>query len=189
MLELFQYLNSIYPLSPDIQSYLMQVLKRRELRANSYWLREGDTCDRIAFIEKGLMKIFYNSGHKEIIVWFNRECDVVISVKSFFNQIPSKLAIKTVEPSVINYIEYKDLDYIYSKYRDFNITARKITENYYCISEDHLMLMHLSPKERYTALLTQFPWMPGRIKDKYLASYLGITNVALSRYKRGSEVL
>jgi hypothetical protein len=50
------------------------------------------------------------------------------------------------------------------------------------------MLMHLPPKERYAALLTQFPWMPGRIKDKYLASYLGITNVALSRYKHGSDI-
>jgi hypothetical protein len=130
MLELFQYLNSIYPLSADIQSYLMQVLKRRELRANSYWLREGDIWDRIAFIERGLIKIFYYSGHREIIIWFNRECDVVTSVKSFFNQIPSNLAIKTVEPTIINYIEFKDLDYLYSKYVDFNITARKITENY-----------------------------------------------------------
>ena len=185
MLELFQYLNFIHPLSADIQSYLIQALKKRELRPNSYWLREGDICDRIAFIEKGLIKIFYNSGHREIIVWFNKESDFVISVKSFFDQIPSRLSIKTIEPTVVNYIEYKDLDYIYSKYTDFNITARKITEKYYCISEDHLMLMHLPPKERYAALLKQFPWMPGRIKDKYLAGYLGITNVALSRYKRG----
>ena len=60
MLELFQYLNSIYPLTPEVQSYLMQALKKRELAANTYWLREGDVCNRIAFIEKGLMKVFYH---------------------------------------------------------------------------------------------------------------------------------
>lgn len=183
MLELFQYLNAIYALTPEVQSYLMQALKRKELPANAYWLREGDVCNRIAFIEKGLIKIFYNLNDKEIIVWFNKESDITISVKSFFKQLPSQLAIKTMEPTIVNYIEYKDLEYIYKKYTDFNINARKITEEYYCTSEDHLMLMHLPPKERYFALINQYPWMAKRIKDKYLAEYLGITNVALSKFK------
>jgi len=183
MLELFQYLNSIYPLTSELQSFLMQALKKRELPANSFWLREGDICNRIAFIERGLIKIFYNLHDKEIIVWFNKECDIIISVKSFFNQTPSQLAIKTIEPTILNYIEHRDLEYIYSRYAHFNINARKITEKYYCISEDHLMLMHLPPKERYYALLKQFPWICKRIKDKYVAAYLGITNVALSRFK------
>lgn len=183
MLELFQYLNSIYPLTADVQSYLLQILKKRELSANSFWLREGDICNRIAFIEKGLMKIFYYMNDKEIVVWFNKEFDIIISVKSFFKQAPSQLSIKTIEPTIVNYIEFKDLEYIYNKYTHFNINARKITEEYYCSSEDHLMLMHLPAKERYKLLIRQFPWMPNRIKDKYLAAYLGITNVALSKLK------
>ncbi|MEP6466867.1 MAG: hypothetical protein ABJB05_11215 [Parafilimonas sp.] len=161
----------------------MQALKKRELPANHYWLREDEICNKIAFIEKGLMKIFYTLNDKEIVVWFNKECDIIISVKSFFKQLPSQLAIKTIEASVINYIEFKDLESIYKKYTDFNINARKITEKYYCLSEDHLMLMHLPARERYFALLNQFPWMAKRIKDKYLAGYLGITNVALSKFK------
>jgi len=183
MLELFQYLNSIYPLTPEVQSYLLQALKKRELSANSFWLREGDVCNRIAFIEKGLMKVFYNVHDKEIVIWFNKECDIIISVKSFFKQVPSKLAIKSIEPATVHYIDLKDLEYIYKRYTDFNINARKITEEYYCISEDHLMLMHLPAKERYQLLIKQFPWMQKRIKDKYLAAYLGITNVALSKLK------
>jgi len=186
MLELFQYLNSIYPLTPEVQSYMMQALKKRELPANTYWLREGNVCNRVAFIEKGLMKVFYNLDDKEIVVWFNKECDIIISVKSFFKQLPSQLAIKTIEPTTVNYLEYKDLEHIYKRYTDFNINGRKITEEYYCVSEDHLMLMHLPPKERYFALIKQYPWMPKRIKDKYLAGYLGITNVALSKYKHNS---
>jgi CRP-like cAMP-binding protein len=183
MLELFQYLNSIHPLAPEVQSYLMQALKKRELPANSFWLREGEICSKIAFIEKGLVKVFYDLEGKEIVVWFNKECDIVISVKSFFKQIPSPLAIKTIEVTTINYIDYKDLDYIYKKYTDFYVNARRITEEYYCSSEDHLMLMHLPPKARYLALIKQYPWMTKRIKDKYLAAYLGITNVALSKFK------
>jgi len=183
MLELFQYLNSIHPVTPELQSYLLQVLKKRELAANTFWLREGEVCNRIAFIEKGLMKIFYYLNDKEVDIWFNKECDIIISVKSFFNQTVSKLAIKTIEPTIVNYVEYKDLAYIYEKYPHFNINARKITEEYYCYSEDHLMLMHLPPKERYLTLIENYPWMEKRIKDKYLAGYLGITNVALSKFK------
>ena len=186
MLELFQYLNSIFPLTADVQTYLMQILKKRDLPANTYWLREDEVCKKIAFIETGLVKIFYYVNNREIIVWFNKESDVIISVKSFFDQALSKLAIKTIEPTSFYYIDYKDLEYIYTKFTHFNINARKITEKYYCNSEDHLMLMHLPPKERYFALLKQHPWMDERIKDKYLAEYLGITNVALSRFKNKS---
>jgi CRP-like cAMP-binding protein len=187
MLELFHYLNSIYPLTPEVQMYIMQALKKRDLPANYYWLREGDVCNKIAFIEKGLVKIFYTLDDKEIIVWFNKENDITISVKSFFNQQPSQLSIKTIEPTIINYIDFKDLDYIYEKYACFNINARKITEQYYCLSEDHLMLMHFPPRERYHELLRQFAWMEKRLTDKYLAAYLGITNVALSKFKNGDK--
>jgi len=184
MLELFQYLNSVYPLTPDLQTHLIQVLKRKELRPNTHWLREGEVCNKIAFIEKGLVKIFYDLDDKEIITWFNKERDIMISVKSFFRQIPSRVSIKTIEPVTVNYIYFEELELMYKKFTDFNINARKITEDYYCISEDHLMLMHLPPKQRYYTLIKNYSWMNERIKDKYLANYLGITNVALSKFKK-----
>lgn len=48
MLELFQLLNTFHPLSPELQAYLIQTLKVRKLMANSYWLREGEVCNKIA---------------------------------------------------------------------------------------------------------------------------------------------
>jgi len=65
----------------------------------------------------------------------------------------------------------------------FNINGWVITEHYYSISEKHVMLMHLPARERY--VLKLLPWLGGRIKDKEIAPYLGITNVGLSKIKNG----
>ncbi len=183
MLELFQYLNNIYPLSAEMQSYLMQVLRRRELPANYYWLREEEVCTKVTFIEKGLMKLFYTLEEREIITGFKKEYDIAISVTSFFKQLPSRLSIRTIEPTVVSYIELKEIEYIYKRHTDFNINARKITERYYCTLEEHLMLMYLPPKERFIELMKQHTWMSARIKDKHLAAYIGISNVAFSKFK------
>ncbi len=55
------------------------------------------------------------------------------------------------------------------RHPSFNINGRIITEHYYAISEDHVMLMHLPARERYAAFMTLFPWLSGRIRDKEVA--------------------
>lgn len=42
----------------------------------------------------------------------------------------------------------------------------------------------LTPEERFEQMLTEFPDLCERVPDKYLASFLGITPVSLSRIKK-----
>ncbi len=187
MLSLLHYLQSIHPITPEAQQYLGKVLRKKELRKNAFWLKQGETCNRIAFIEKGMVKIFFESGNKEIAIWYNKEDDVMISVKSFFFQMPSQLAIKAVEPTTLYYIEYAELQGIYQSSLDFNVNGRKILEHYYSTLEEHTMMMAKPPKERYDDLVRLYPWMNDskRFKDYMLAAYLGIDRTTLSRYKNG----
>lgn len=189
MIQLFDLLHMIYPLSAELEQSLRQILKVREIAKGKHWLRQDEVCNNIAFIETGLLKVYTERNGREVVVWFNKENDIIISVKSFFKRLPSGLAIQALEDTRVLYAEHADLQRIYQKYPGFNVNGRIITQEYYTLSEEHVMLMHLPAKERYFELLKLFPWMESRIKDKEMAAYLGINGANLSKIKNGRYCL
>jgi CRP-like cAMP-binding protein len=188
MEELLKLLNACHPLVPELQVKLFNCLPKEIFRANKVILDAGEICDWIAFVEKGLLKIYHElEDGTERVIWYHKEGDVLGSMKSFYSNIPSKLSIRALGETVLRKIRKQELDAIYRQYTEFNINGRMLTERYYGISEDHVILMTMPPKERYKMLRQDYPWMLSdpRIKDYMLAAYLGIDKATLSRYRHG----
>lgn len=187
MLELLDFLNRVHPINPETQYKLGQILRKKELRKNQLWLQEGATCDKIAFIETGLVKVYFDSGSKEVCLWYNKENEVTLAVQSFFGQIPSKLAIRAIVPTTLYYITYSELQEVYDKHLDFNINGRRILEHYYSLSEAHVSLLLQPIKMRYQLVEQLYPWMltDERITDKMMAAYLGMTTASFYACKKG----
>lgn len=184
MENLLHYLDSIYPLSPGLQEYLLDKLKHKELPRKEYLLKAGQISRNIYFIKYGLLRCFYTKENIEISSWFMKEGDVIISVESFFLQKASYESIQALEDSELFYIEYKELQYIYHTFPEFNFVGRVVTEKYYTLSEQRLYAIRMQRShERYAYLMIHFAELIKRVPSKYLASYLGITDVTLSNIK------
>lgn len=189
MEALLKLLESFHPVDVQLQIHLLHHLPKEVHRANKTILHEGDVCDWIAYVEQGLLKIYYElDDGTERIIWFQKEGDVIGSMKSYFSGMPSKLTIRTMEETHLRKIHKKDLEALLEKFPSFNINARKITEQYYSRNEDHVILLAMPPKERLKKLEAEYPWIvqDPRIKDYMLAGYLGIDNSTLSKYRSQS---
>lgn len=188
MEELLKLLETFNPVPTELQVYLLHHLPKETHRANKTILHEGDVCDWIAFVEKGLLKIYYElEDGTERIIWFQKEGDVIGSMKSYFSGLPSKLTIRTMEETHLRKIKKTDLEALMVQFPSFNVNARKITEQYYSRNEDHVILLAMPPKERLKKLEEEYPWIVDdpRIKDYMLAGYLGINKATLSMYRNG----
>jgi CRP-like cAMP-binding protein len=185
MLSLLEFLNSIYPVGPEIQALLSTMLKENVVYKGKYWLKEMAVCDKIAFVQKGLMRIFFESGSREVCLWYNRENDVILSVYSFFSQTPSQFAIQAVEDTTVLSITYQQLQEVYGRFKDFNVNGRKILEHYYSLSEMHVKLLLQPVSKRIEVISKLYPWMleDRRITDKMMAAYIGVSHEHLSRFK------
>lgn len=184
MKELLLYLNAIHPLSEELTEHLQSILKTKELPKKSYLLKKGSVCSSISFIEKGLLRCFYEKDDKEVCCWFMKEGDVIVSVESFFKQVVSYENIQALEDCILYYIEFGELQYIYQHFPEFNFTGRVLAENYYALSEQRLYSIRMQRgKERYDYLIDNFPELIRRVPSKYLASYLGISEFTLSRIR------
>ncbi len=181
---LLQICNAIVPLEDEVIAAIEQALTYKPLKKRELLLKEGQTSKHIYFIESGLIRSFYTEGETEITTWFMKENDLIISVKSFFQQVPSIENLEAVEDCALYYISYKNLDELYTKYQSFNTIGRVLTQHYYIMSEERLL--NLRKKEaitRYKYLLQYHPQIIMRCPLKHIASYLGITIETLSRLR------
>jgi len=184
METLLYYLRSVHPLSSELITYLESVLQYKELARGEFLLKRGHICRHIYFIQKGLFRCFYEQNDKEVNAWFMKEGDVMISVESFYKQVPSMESIQALEPSELYYISYTELQYIYAHYPEFNFIARVLTERYYSLSEQRLYSIRMqSTPQRYQWLMEYWPDIVRRVPAKFIASYLGFTPESLSRLR------
>lgn len=184
MEALLQYLNGIYPLSGGLTEHLQSILKTREAGKKEFLLKAGHTCRWIWFVQQGLLRCYYDKEGVEICSWFMSAGDVIISVESFFQQKPSYESIQVIEDSLLYYIDYRELQAIYHRYPEFNFIGRVLTERYYTLSEQRLYSLRMQrAQDRYDYIRQHFPELILKVPAKYLASYLGITEVTLSKIK------
>ena len=147
-------------------------------------LEEGKIADKLYFIRKGCLRLFlYNEG-KDITFQFFFEGDFVASFDSLYKGTPSLFSLESIEPSEVMFIKKEDF---YNEIEN-NSSLRKVYEekiierfSFY----QHLFLSRIknTPQQRYEELLKEYPNIIQRVPQHYIASYLGITPVSLSRIR------
>ena len=184
MEALLTFINSLQPLSPDLKEYLCNTLKKQHFAKKDVILKKGRTATNIYFIEKGLVRCFYEKDGKEVSAWFMKEGDFIISVESFFSQKPGNETIQALEDCSVYFISHQELMYMYKSFPEFNFTGRILTEKYYMMCEQRLYSLRMQKaKERYNYLQENNPELTQRVSAQHIASYLGITMETLSRVK------
>jgi CRP/FNR family transcriptional regulator, anaerobic regulatory protein len=183
MQEIIRYLESIHPLPAELREQLLQLLKHLDIPRKEFLLKAGQVSRRLCFIEKGLLRSFYEKDDTEVTTWFLKEGDVAISMASFFEQAPSNQSIQAIEDTSIYYITFEELQGLY-QHAEFNILGRILTERFYRLwTDQHNAIKMQSATERYQWLMEHYPDIVLRVPAKYIASYLGITEVTLSRIR------
>lgn len=178
------YLNTIHPLTGEGISTFCRFLNVKEVKKKAFLLKAGHVCQHAYFIEQGLLRCYYLKGDHEVCSWFMKEGDFIISTESFFLQKSSHEYIQALEDSVLYYMHYKDLQTIYKQHPEFNFIGRVLTEKYYMLSEQRSYSLRMQrSQERYDYLLEHQPELLLRVPAKYLSSYLGITEVTMSKVK------
>jgi CRP-like cAMP-binding protein len=184
MKELLELLNGVFPLSDALQNHLQDVVRFREIKKKDYLLKAGHISRNLYFIQTGLLKCFYIKDDVEVCSWFMKEGDIIVSIESFYDQRPSYESIQALEDCELFYIGFDELEAIYKNYMEFNVVGRLLTIEYFKRWARQLYAIRMqSAEERYHWLVLNEPELVLRVPAKFIASYLDITEVTLSKIK------
>src|SRR5690606_27287924 len=165
-------------------SMLSHLFKKIEIPAKTTLLEEGEISKKMFFVEKGCLRTWINNNGKDITTQFFFEGDGVSSIESFMTNKPSLYTIESIEPCIIQTITQKDFQ---ETLKNSPELRDNVTEHLFMrlLKSQQLFFSYLknSPQERYQELVKQYPHIVQRVPQHYIASYLGITSVSLSRIR------
>jgi CRP-like cAMP-binding protein len=157
---------------------------KEEFPAKTLLIKEGTLAKKLFFIDKGCCRCWFNSDGKEVTLQFLMEGNFVSSMETIIAGSASWYSIETLEPTVAYSITVEE----FKKQKESNPEVQAF---YYGYIEKRLLLYQKlfvsrikdSPEQRYRELLAQRPEIIRRIPQHYIASFLGITSVSLSRIR------
>ncbi len=184
---MFEQFRSRFPIDNEKWNDYISHFERIAVPAKTILLKEEAISKKLFLIEKGCLRAWFNNEGKDITFQFFFENSTVASVESFRKGIPSPVTIETLEPSTLWWIHKKDMDRIMEEIknipelRDMFINA--IFERSFDYMKHFFSSIKDTPAQRYLNLLKEKPQVVKRVPQHYIASYLGITTVHLSRIK------
>ncbi len=160
------------------------LFKRQEVPAKTMLLHEGQISRTMFFIEKGCLRTWINCDGKEITTQFFFEGDSVSSIESFRTNQPSLYSIESLESCILHTISQKEFQTVLKSSPELK---KKLEDHLFrrLFQSQQLLYSFLknNPQKRYEELIENYPHIVQRVPQHYIASYLGITSVSLSRIR------
>ena len=168
----------------DELDLLESILVAKKFAKNEKILAEGEICENIYWIVKGLVRQFYYKNGKELTEYMATENTLCMCIESLFLEQPTNLQIMAIEPTVLYCLPKARLEAVAMKSVNIQILYRKILEESLILSQIHAdMLRFESAIDRYQKLVKRSPQLVLRAPLVYIASYLQMTPETLSRVR------
>jgi CRP-like cAMP-binding protein len=156
----------------------------REIGSKTILLNEGEIANNVYFIKKGCLREWFNKEGKDITFQFFFEGQPVASIDSFMNNKPSLFTIESIETSIILTIKKDVFAELFRTYPEFKDKFQGfIFQRFSNYGQLFLSRIKDTPQERYKELIKDHPEIIKRVPQHYIASYLGITPISLSRIR------
>ena len=164
---------------------LLPHLEIRKLKKHQFLAESGRIADEVGFVVEGMLRHYYTRDGEEKTTYFYFENHLVASYISCITGNPSLLTIQALGNCTLIVFPYAAFRQLTEQNMTWQKFGRLLAE-YLAIGLEERMvgLLTLSPEERYLELIkSNKVKILERIPQHYIANYLGLTPVSLSRIR------
>ncbi len=181
--DIFEVVRRLAPIPPEQWVKLEAHLRPRLLSKGDRFIEPGQPSAEAAIVVSGLFRFYYTDAEgREATKAFRGPGEMLAAYAELLDRRPSRTTIEALEDSEIMVVRYDRVTALYKSHACWQELGRVIAEDHYRQRERREQELLLdSATERYRSFLKEKPELAARLSQKLIASYLGITPVALSR--------
>ncbi|MFT4644969.1 MAG: CRP-like cAMP-binding protein [Planctomycetota bacterium] len=183
--NMHQVISSYIEITDEEWTSYSSMLGVRKIKKKTTLLSEGTLCKEVLFVSKGFLRIYFvdNNGEEKTF-HFALENTFATDYKSFLKGVPSNYSIQAMEDTEVFVMSLEMVQGGYQKLQQGEKLGRRIAEDYFMMFNDKIQAIYTqTPLERYKDLTLSFPNIFQRVPQHFIASYLNISAVHLSRLK------
>ncbi|TAE33926.1 MAG: Crp/Fnr family transcriptional regulator [Cytophagales bacterium] len=185
MQQFLGYITAITELSEKAQKAIAEKMVRKQYAKNCIVVDDLCLCDKLYFVEQGLLRIFYHNDSKEITDFFADKHATVGPVLRFQPIRNFIHSVETLEETTVLYIHLADLEQLYVQYPELERLGRLLAlQTMFQLQHRIDSIQFFSAKERYDDFANRHATLLQRVALGHIASYLGMNQVTLSRVRR-----
>lgn len=187
--EIVRQIAAEYQVVVDRESThaMADILVCKKYKKGEIILNEGEVCDCMRYIEKGMTRQFYFKHDKDVTEHIGYEGGLIICLESYLKQEPTRLMIEALESSILWEINKKGIERLSVEHANIGVLYRKFFEHSLIESQIKADTIRFEPAhERYNRLLQLHPEILKRAPLVYIASLLQMTPETLSRVRSAS---
>lgn len=180
---IIDYISQFIKLSEDEKKIIAEQNFLRQYKKNEILLSEGEYAKDCYFIIQGCVRTYYLKDREERNTDFSFENQTITPVSYQLKQ-PSQYYLSCLEDSLIAIGNEARNKKLLGQIPNLSSLISKMNESMLVqktIEFDNFK--NNSPEERYLLLLKNNPELLNRIPLYHLATYLGITQISLSRIR------
>jgi len=183
-MEIDEILERFHPLPPQSSAALKARVSEVQYPKGRTLIRAGRLEKTLYFIRSGMVRAYSDGERGDVTFWFGKEGDLVVSMKSYVSGQPGYEHVETLEACDLYQMKAQDLEELFAS--DIHIAnwGRKLIGQELIKTEERLISMQFkTAQERYLDLMSATPDLLHRVQLCHIASFLGITQVSLSRIR------
>ena len=164
---------------------LLPFLELKQLRKNELFIAEGKRANEIGLVITGMFRQYYTKDGEEKTTYFFFEQHFISAYISCITGNPSLITIEALSDASYVSFSFTKMNELLNSSMAWQKFGRLIAEYTMTGLEERMVSLLLqSPEERYVELLNSNKIkIMERIPQHYIANYLGITPVSMSRIR------
>jgi len=169
----------------EYKSMLEEISTVRIIDRENIILEQGKNCNHLWFINKGAVKAYEMIDGSERVAHFFLRNMFFTNYYCWVTKNKSDLTFKAVEESEIVEIDYPKLEVLCTQHHIFDTIGRKMAESIF-VQEyfNKKLLLNCTAKQRYEYFEKEQPEIFQHFALKDIASFIGITDVSISRIRK-----
>tara|TARA_Y100000385_G_scaffold243964_1_gene261762 strand:+ start:347 stop:910 length:564 start_codon:yes stop_codon:yes gene_type:complete len=185
MEHIFSWLDEKLQLSATLKTDIQNIARLKHVGKGEILFEQGKNITDLFYVVSGCMRAFQtDEKDKEHTMSFNTQNYWLCDYKGLYQGSSGSISADALEDSQVLAFNMLDLERLYVKHPELATVGRGFLQRHVATLHDRILnQLRLTAKERYDLFLKKHAHIEQIAANRYIASYLGITQQSLSRLR------